>query len=150
MSALAAAVSFGFATPIAFGPAIALLAVVAWSKLKSRTEVADVNEESLTKKLRDSKKSAASRRLKVSFVLLQVGWLLFCYGLTPFMFMAVTGDTLNDVIGATFAWLAVAPIGFFLFFTSIIPTDASAGPPSWHSLVFCCSAYWRRRGSLKH
>ena len=55
MSALAAAVSFGIATPIAFGPSIVLLAAGAWSKGKSRTEVADANEESLTKKLRASK-----------------------------------------------------------------------------------------------
>ena len=92
MSALAAAVSFGIATPIAFGPAIALLAVVAWSKLKSRTEVADVNEEALTQKLRASKKSAARRRFHVSFVLLQVGWLVFCYGVTPLLFAAITSD----------------------------------------------------------
>ena len=125
MSALAAAVSFGVATPIAFGPAIALLAVVAWSKLKSRTEVADaVSEESLTQKLRDSKRSAARRRFHVSFVLLQVGWLLFCYGVTPLLFAALTQRDLGDVIGATNAWLAVAPIGIFLGGMSILPTDS--------------------------
>ena len=148
MSASDAAVSFGVATPIAFGPSIALLAAVVWKRIKSRTEVVDASEESLTQRLRASKKSAAQRRFHVSFVLLQVGWLLFCYGLTPFLFGAFTSNSLNDVIGATMAWLAVAPIGLFLGGMSILPTDtirlralAFVGFPSF-LLLGLLSASW--------
>eukprot|EP00964_Phaeocystis_antarctica_P002587 scaffold1354_cov58-Phaeocystis_antarctica.AAC.1 len=72
-----------------------------------------------------ARKSAAGRRLHVSFAMGQAGWALSALGLTPAV-MELTGRSIEAAVGRTLWCLVPAPLGICLFLLALFPTDARA------------------------
>ena len=74
------------------------------------------------KRLSAARKSAAGRRLRVSFAMVQTGWALFVIAVTPFL-MLQTGQPI-DVHPKSF--FSLFPLGICLLLLALFPTDATA------------------------
>ena len=74
------------------------------------------------RRLSAARKSAAGRRLRVSFAMGQAGWALFVLAATPNVIWQI--DEPIDVDVGTF--YALFPLGIFLNFLAMFPTDATA------------------------
>ena len=104
-----AGLAYSVAAAVAVLPSLFLLARSCFVLLKRRSEdtastvASDLSEQSahgssrsLIQKLRESKDSAAKRRLRVSFVMFQVGWVLLVFGVISTAVVATTGVVLGD------------------------------------------------------
>ena len=142
------AVAYPIATLIALLPALLLLGRRALLRLRSggaaagngvppspppRTGLAPTasalrsNEASkaTASKLRAARRSAAQRRLHVSGAMLQLGWALCVFGLTPWI-MLIFGRNIDAVVGPNAYWNFLVPPGVCLLQLALLPTDARA------------------------
>lgn len=134
-----AALAYSVAAAVALLPSLFLLGRHCFRMLKRRAEdsastiaPSEVSEQSehgssrsLIKKLRESKDSAAKRRLRVSFVMFQVGWVLLVFGVISTAVTATTGVVLEPVIGAARFLYFAAALSVFLILLSVLPTDST-------------------------
>ena len=90
---------------------------VALDRRSSATSAAGVK-----RRLSAARKSAAGRRLRVSFAMVQAGWALFVIAVTPEM-MKQTGQPIDVNVGD---FLLLFPLGASLLLLALFPTDAIA------------------------
>jgi hypothetical protein len=91
--------------------------VLALERASSATSFAGVK-----RRLCAARKSAAGRRLRVSFAMVQAGWAFFVIAVTPTV-MLQTGKPIDVDVGTFFA---LYPLGAYLLLLALFPTDAIA------------------------
>ena len=116
--------------PLARRATIGSWALIALSSLGSsgslsRGRQAGAASSAVKGTLRAARASAAGRRLRVSFAMLQAGWELCVIGLTP-VYSDVTGQSIAAAVGDRNWWLLVAPLGGCLLLLALLPIDARA------------------------
>ena len=117
-----------FAAATATLPTLLLLGRTGWRRLRHGADTGRVRRESgagIKGRLRAARKSAAGRRLHVSFAMGQAGWALLVTSLT----LASTESAAIQPVMAGFGgnaplWLVPAPLGICLFLLALFPTDA--------------------------
>ena len=75
--------------------------------------------------LHTARRSAAQRRLQVSGLMAQLGWVLMVFGLSPTAVRAL-GFPIDDIVGSSASWAATYTIGGYCLLLAILPTDARA------------------------
>jgi hypothetical protein len=78
---------------------------------------------SVKRRLSAARKSAAGRRLRVSFAMGQAGWALVVIALTPGVMLQIDQLIDVDVVRVT---MSLYPLGTYLLLLALFPTDAAA------------------------
>ena len=147
------AIAFAAAIAIAILPTLLLLGRAGWRRLRHGTDAessvgaqgAATSSSQLTRvgsdssigraqrvissgfriRLRAARKSAAGRRLRVSFGMGQAGWALLVIGGMPADMLA-TGQSIAAAVGSSRWWLVLNSLGYCLLLLALFPTDARA------------------------
>ena len=141
------AIAFAAAIAIAMFPTLLLLGRAGWRRLRRHrvscvgvdppSQLTTVGSDSSIARrqrgissgfrirLRAARKSAAGRRLRVSFGMGQAGWALLVIGGMPADMLA-TGQSITAAVGSSRWWLVLNSLGYCLLLLALFPTDARA------------------------
>jgi hypothetical protein len=132
------AISFSIAAALALLPTLLLLGRTGWCRLRAATLPSQsATRATLTTpsgtassteaktKLRAARASAAGRRLRVSFAMVQAGWALSIIGGTPAI-QVVMGQSIAAAVGDRNWWILLVTLGGCLLGLALFPTDARA------------------------
>ena len=124
--------TFAIAISIAILPTLLLLGRAVWHRLRRGEDTGSsvrvsgfANSIDVRRRLRAVRKSAAGRRLRVSFVMGQAGWTLTVISLSPTI-MSLVNLPIGSTVGAWRWWAVTKPLGLGLLLFALFPTDARA------------------------
>ena len=128
--------AFAAAIVVAMLPTLLLLGQAGWRRLRRgmdnrnaeaalSTPSGGASSAAVKGRLRAARESAAGRRLRVSFVMVQAGWALSAIGLTPWI-METVGQSIFAVVGDLDWWLVPTPFSICLLLLALFSIDARA------------------------
>ena len=123
---------YGICSVIALLPAVLLCFGLCFGELRRRASHSSAKvyaaEEHLNpgreESLHAMKRSAAKRRLRVSGLMLQIGWLMFLFGMAPLLLKRSIGGPMDAVIGFWYFYTVLWHPGTYLMLLAMLPTDA--------------------------